>query len=554
MKKNILTVFSVLLLSLSHAQEFEKNQLVIKIKKGFFSKQKFDAAKNITGIQSLDQLNQNNVIRKMVPIGRIEDTTSLLLEFNSDTDVVSVLKIYAENPAIDFAEPNYIAHGAGVKGADTFSTFPNDSYFLSRQWGLYNNGTFSASGMTTATDADVDMELAWDVETGNPNMIIAVSDSGLNMSHEDIAARVWTKPVEIIDGIDNDGNGLIDDYRGWDWVSNDNNPTDDHGHGTNCSGIIGSIANNGKGYAGVNWNSKIMPLKVLNSSNSATYAAMANSLYYAVDNGAKVVSMSIGGSSTSSLIANAISYMKTNNVLLVACMMNNNNEVANYPAAYSTAYDNVIAVGSTDANDKRTQPFFWSSTSGSSYGNHINVVAPGNYIYGLGIDSNTSYNSYWGGTSQATPLVAGVASLILSKKPTLTPAQVRNILQLTAEDMKGVPAEDTAGFDKYHGWGRINAYAALNSVVLNTSDIEKEDQLRIINPVVNGYLEIINRKKLKGSTNITISGFEGRMIYNQNLNIVEGKNLIPLHDIPAGGYMLTVENKEFSKIFKILVK
>ncbi|WP_294311224.1 S8 family serine peptidase [uncultured Chryseobacterium sp.] len=554
MKKNILTVFSVLLLSLSHAQEFEKNQLVIKIKKGFFSKQKFDAAKNITGIQSLDQLNQNNVIRKMVPIGRIEDTTSLLLEFNSDTDVVSVLKIYGENPAIDFAEPNYIAHGAGVKGADTFSTFPNDSYFLSRQWGLYNNGTFSASGMTTATDADVDMELAWDVETGNPNMIIAVSDSGLNMSHEDIAARVWSKPAEIIDGIDNDGNGLIDDYRGWDWVNNDNNPTDDHGHGTNCSGIIGSIANNGKGYAGVNWNSKIMPLKVLNSSNSATYAAMANSLYYAVDNGAKVVSMSIGGSSTSSLIANAISYMKTNNVLLVACMMNNNNEVANYPAAYSTAYDNVIAVGSTDANDKRTQPFFWSSTSGSSYGNHINVVAPGNYIYGLGIDSNTSYNSYWGGTSQATPLVAGVASLILSKKPALTPVQVRNILQSTAEDMKGLASEDTAGFDKYHGWGRINAYAALNSVVLNTSDIEKEDQLRIINPVVNGYLEIINRKKLKGSTNITISGFEGRMIYNQNLNIVEGKNLIPLHDIPAGGYMLTVENKEFSKIFKILVK
>ncbi|WP_294333468.1 S8 family serine peptidase [uncultured Chryseobacterium sp.] len=554
MKKNILTVFSVLLLSLSHAQEFEKNQLVIKIKKGFFSKQKFDAAKNITGIQSLDQLNQNNVIRKMVPIGRIEDTTSLLLEFNSDTDVVSVLKIYGENPAIDFAEPNYIAHGAGVKGADTFSTFPNDSYFLSRQWGLYNNGTFSASGMTTATDADVDMELAWDVETGNPNMIIAVSDSGLNMSHEDIAARVWSKPAEIIDGIDNDGNGLIDDYRGWDWVNNDNNPTDDHGHGTNCSGIIGSIANNGKGYAGVNWNSKIMPLKVLNSSNSATYAAMSNSLYYAVDNGAKVVSMSIGGSSTSSLIANAISYMKTNNVLLVACMMNNNNEVANYPAAYSTAYDNVIAVGSTDANDKRTQPFFWSSTSGSSYGNHINVVAPGNYIYGLGIDSNTSYNSYWGGTSQATPLVAGVASLILSKKPALTPVQVRNILQSTAEDMKGLASEDTAGFDKYHGWGRINAYAALNSVVLNTSDIEKEDQLRIINPVVNGYLEIINRKKLKGSTNITISGFEGRMIYNQNLNIVEGKNLIPLHDIPAGGYMLTVENKEFSKIFKILVK
>lgn len=297
-----------------------------------------------------------------------------------------------------------------------------------------------------------------------------------------------------------------------------------------------------------------MPLKVLNSSNSGSYAAMANSLYYAVDNGAKVVSMSIGGSSTSSLLANAISYMKTNNVLLVACMMNNNDEVANYPAAYSTVYDNVIAVGSTDANDKRTQPFFWSSTSGSSYGNHINVVAPGNYIYGLGIDSNTSYNSYWGGTSQATPLVAGIASLILSKKPTLTPAQVRNILQSTAEDMKGLPSEDTAGFDKYHGWGRINAYAALNSVVLKTSDIEKENELKVINPVTNGYVEIYNGGKLRGNTNIMISGFDGKMIYNQNVDLQEGKNLIPVTVMITGSYLLTVENKGFKKIFKILVK
>lgn len=554
MRKNILTVFSVLLLSFFHAQEFEKNQLVIKIKKESFSKQKFDVTGNTTGIQSLDRLNQHYMIRKMVPVGRIEETASLVLEFNSDVDVASVRKIYAENPAIEFAEPNYIAHGAGVKGADTFSTFPNDSYFLSRQWGLYNNGTFSASGMNTTADADVDMELAWDIETGNPDMIIAVSDSGLNMSHEDIAARVWSKPAEIIDGIDNDGNGLIDDYRGWDWVNNDNNPTDDHGHGTNCSGIIGSIANNGKGYAGVNWNSKIMPLKVLNSSNNATYAAMANSLYYAVDNGAKVVSMSIGGSSTSSLIANAISYMKNNNVLLVACMMNNNNEVANYPAAYSTTYDNVIAVGSTDANDKRTQPFFWSATSGSSYGNHINVVAPGNYIYGLGIDSNTSYNSYWGGTSQATPLVAGVASLMLSKKPTLTPVQVRNILQSTAEDMKGLPSEDTAGFDKYHGWGRINAYAALNSVVLKASDLEKEGELKVINPVTNGYVELHNSKKLRGNTDIMISAFDGKTIYHQNIDLQEGKNLIPVTGMVIGSYLLTVENKAFKKIFKIVVK
>ena len=556
MKKNIFTLLSTLLLSLCGAQDFEKNQLVIKVKNESFNKGKYDLAKNTIGVQSVDRLNNEYVIKKITPIGDVNFTTSFLLEFKNDTDIVSVAKIYAEDSKIAFAEPNYIAHGAGVQGNTNLSTFPNDTFFSSRQWGLYNTGTFVGSGMTTTADADVDMELAWDIETGDPNMIIAVTDSGINFSHEDFAGRIWSKSTEIMgDGIDNDGNGLIDDYRGWDWVNNDNNPTDDHGHGTNCTGIIGSSANNAKGYAGVNWNSKMMPLKVLNSTNSGTYANMANSLYYAANNGAKIVSMSIGGTSSSTLLANAISFLKTNNVMLVACMMNNNNGVANYPAAYSTTYDNVMAVGSTDANDKRTQPFFWSTTSGSCYGSHINVVAPGNYIYGLGIDSNTSYSSYWGGTSQATPLVAGVASLIFAKNPTLTPAQVRNILQNTAEDMKGIPSEDTAGFDIYHGWGRINAYSALNSASLSSTEVVNAfSSIKIINPVSNGYLEIYNNKKIKGTTRITVSGFDGRQIFSQTIDLKEGKNSIPMHGIVTGSYILSLENKDYQKIFKIIKK
>ncbi|MBD8083487.1 S8 family peptidase [Chryseobacterium caseinilyticum] len=556
MKKHIFTIFSTLLLSLCNAQDFEKNQLIIKVKNESFNKGKHDLAKNIIGVQSVDRLNNEHLVNKITPIGDVDFTTSFLLEFKNDIDVASIAKIYGEDSKIAFAEPNYIAHGAGVQGNASLSTFPTDTFFSSRQWSLYNTGTFVVSGMTTTPDADVDMELAWDIETGDPNMIIAVADSGINFSHEDFAGRIWNKPTEIIgDGIDNDGNGLIDDYRGWDWVNNDNNPTDDHGHGTNCTGIIGSAANNAKGYAGVNWNSKMMPLKVLDSGNNGTYANMANSLYYAANNGAKIVSMSIGGTAPSAALASAINYLRTNNVLLVACMMNNNNQVSNYPAAYSTAYDNVIAVGSTDANDKRTQPFFWSTTSGSCYGTHINVVAPGNFIYGLGIDSNTSYGSYWGGTSQATPLVAGVASLIFAKNPTLTPAQVRNILQTTAEDMKGIPSEDTPGFDKYHGWGRINAYTALQSTVLSSHEVVNDHfAIRIINPVSNGNLEIYNNRKIKGTTRITVSSFEGKQIFNQTLDLKEGKNSVQMKGIITGSYILNFENKEYQKIFKIIVK
>lgn len=551
-KTIFLSVFS-LIFSLFHAQDFENNQLIIKLKKNNFNQQKSRISEKTLGVSSVDNINLGLGVSKISPIGNPEHTTTFLIEFGGTQEVSSALKMYKNDMNIEYAEPNYIAHGAGVKGIDMASTVPNDTYFY-RQWGLYNDGTFSVSGMTTTSDADTDMELAWDIETGDPNMIIAVPDTGLNMTHEDIINRLWNKSSEIMDGIDNDGNGLIDDNGGWDYVNNDNKPIDDYGHGTNCIGILASSANNAKGYAGVNWNSKIMPLKVLNSNNSGNYYNMAQSLYYAADNGAKIVSMSIGGTSASTMLSDAINYLKTRNVLLVVCMMNNNNEVPNYPAAYSLTYDNVIAVGATDANDKRTQPFFFSNTSGSNYGNHINVVAPGNYIYGLGISSDTSYNNYWGGTSQATPLVAGIASLILAKNPSLTPAQVRGILQTTAEDMKGLSAEDTTGFDKYHGWGRVNAYAALNSPLLSNKEIKSNSVLKIINPVQNKNVEIYSDRNFTGITTIAILSFDGKQILNKNITITNGKNSIPLNEIVPGNYILTIDNKDFRKVIKISVK
>lgn len=538
----------------SQNQNFVKGEILIKLKESNRGKIYLNSASKSLGINSLDQLNRAHKVKNIEAIGNYQKTLTFLVQLNSTEEVGQLCKIYSGNENVEFAEPNYIVSLAGERGVD-MTTTPNDTYFASRQWGMKNNGSFTVSGMTmgVTAGADVKMTEAWDIETGDPNMIIAVSDTGVNFTHEDISARIWNNTADPVDGIDNDGNGYIDDFQGWNWVSSNNNIKDDHGHGTNCAGIFAATSNNAKGYTGANWNSKIMNLKVLGSDGTGSYASMANSLYYAVDKGAKVVSMSIGGTGTSSTFENAINYMKTHNVLLVVCMMNTNSEVTYYPAGYSLTYDNVIAVGSTDADDKRTHPFFWSTTSGSNYGTHINVCAPGNYIYGLPHNSNTGYNSYWGGTSQATPLVAGIASLILSKKPSLTPAQVRSILQQTADDQVGLPSEDTPGFDKYHGWGRVNAFKALQKA-LAVNDVSVTNGVQVINPVKNKKIQIINQLNDRGIAEITIYSFDGKLILSQKINVQKGRLEIDANQLSTGNYILNYHSVEYKKSFKITIQ
>ncbi|RXR18969.1 T9SS type A sorting domain-containing protein [Flavobacterium amnicola] len=533
----------------SQKLNYVENQLIIGL---HANPTQFNSNTNTFGIPAIDDLNQKYAVVDVEIIGNTKEATTYLITFSDTRDISAATKEYQTVKEIAFAEPNYLAEAGGVRGTNTF-LFPNDLYF-SRQWGLYNDGSFTVSGMpySSVFDADVDMELAWNIETGDPNLIIAVSDSGLNMTHVDIASRVWNKASEPIDGIDNDGNGLIDDYRGWDWVNADNNPTDDHGHGSNCAGIIGTVSNNSIGYTGANWNSKIMPLKVLNNANSGTYANMANSIYYAVDNGAKIISMSIGGSGASTLVSNALDYANTNGVLFIACMMNFNNNTTYYPAGYATTKSNVMAVGSTNSNDQRTNPFFWSGTSGSNYGNHINVVAPGNYIWGLGIANNTDYNSYWGGTSQATPLVAGIASLLKSKNPALTPAQMRTIIMNTAQDQVGIASEDIPGWDTYMGSGRVNANSALTQVMLGVDSFNAfADRISIVNPVQNKELKIITSDHLSGMYSFSLINLQGQKIQEEKRILNSGSNTIPF-PYAKGNYILTVKGEKYTKVFKIV--
>ncbi|MFT4668249.1 MAG: subtilisin family serine protease [Cryomorphaceae bacterium] len=540
MKKVIYALFCILFSNLILAQgseNYTQNQLIIKFKadadydlKNCLLKQKFRNS-------VLDALNREYQVEKIKIIGNKKIGDTYILIFKEDQNIEQLIRVYENTFLFEYVEPNYIGTGGGKKAS--FQTSQDDTYF-SRQYGLYNDGTFSLS--PAMDDADIDMELAWEIEQGDPSIIVAVLDAGLRMGHPEFAGRIWNNSLEMNDGTDGDDNGFIDDIEGWDFANDDNDPTDDHGHGTNVTGIIGANANNNLGYAGVDWNCKLMVCKILDQNGSGLYSWWTDAIYYAVDNGAKVINMSVGGSGFSNSMQEAVDYAYNGGVTIVACMMNENNQVSYYPAKYQ----NTIAVGATDASDIRAAPFFWSSESGSNYGAHIDVVAPGNYIYGLSYSSNTNYNSYWGGTSQATPLVTGLSALLLSQDPGRTPDDIRAILRDTAEDQVGDTLEDVEGFDVYYGYGRVNAHQALlESVLSNNQSYGDDSQVSIFPNPSSDYLYVQCEIAFD---EISIVNLAGAVLYRKEILSRSELLKIDISDLPKGLYIVSVSEKDTKMI------
>ncbi len=254
-------------------------------------------------------------------------------------------------------------------------------------------------------------------------IVVAVLDSGVDYNHADLSSNIWTNTKEIPDnGIDDDFNGYVDDFYGWNFVSNNNNTLDVYGHGTHVAGTI-AAANNDFGVTGIAYNAKIMPVKVLGDDNKGTYSGFSQGIYYAVNNGAKVINMSLNGTVPDSGLEAAIQYAASMGVIVVMAVGNSAGLTPLYPAYYATNWG--LAVGAVDSNKNLAD---FSNRAGSDF-NMAYVTAPGVSVYST--LPNQTYGFY-NGTSMAAPHVAGVAALILSANPSLTGSQVREIVAQTA--------------------------------------------------------------------------------------------------------------------------
>ncbi len=376
---------------------------------------------------SLDNFLKNNGLNyQQVKVSR---NGYVLIEKNN-LPTTSRLKNYS---AADFQKITGVDQSEDNGSYQLFATIPNDYQYSREQWNMQNIG----------------METAWDETTGSNNVVVAVIDTGLKMGHEDLANQVWSNTGEIPDnGLDDDLNGYADDVHGYDFVNNSNNPADDYGHGSAVASIVGAEGNNGVGMAGINWQTSIMPLKVCDAGGWCTWWSVAEAIYYAADNGAKVINLSLGGYYDSFYMRNAIEYAANKGVTIVAASGNEYGQEISYPARYSQ----VIAVGAVDKNDVKADF--------SNAGPELALVAPGVSVYTAYADNDTSYQT-WSGTSFAAPHVAGAAALLLSYKADLSSNQIKNYLYSSAHQVAGMAGQT---WTAEYGFGRLDVSAAISQI------------------------------------------------------------------------------------------
>ena len=351
---------------------------------------------------------------------------------------VAALETLRSDSRVAFAELDYAVHATGV-------ITPNDPGWAN-QWG----------------PAKIEAPVAWSIVTGTSDIIVAVLDTGIHLAHQDLVGNLWTNPGEAPDnGSDDDGNGKADDFWGWhfyhEWAWNgkqytylpmeDDNVADDHGHGTHVAGIAGARINNGVGVAGMAGGSRLLTVKVLDQYGNGWYSDVAQGIVYAVDNGAQVINLSLGGTPSSETLQEAVDYARAHGVLVVAATGNNGGAVL-YPAAC----EHVLSVAATDQSDTRA--------SFSNHGPQVDVAAPGVGIYSTWPWAGGYFVK--SGTSMAAPHVSGLAALIMSARPDLAMARVTEIITTTATDVNG---GDLLGWDEYLGWGRIEAGQALSAAI-----------------------------------------------------------------------------------------
>jgi PKD repeat protein len=355
---------------------------------------------------------------------RIEALGVDVLRLPPGLSVERAVKVFRQMAEVEFAEPNYILRIAEI----------NDPGLDKNQW----------------APKKIEARAAWETmpTPGDPAIIIAVVDTGIDYRHSELVPNMWENPGEIPgNGLDDDNNGYVDDVQGWDFINGDADPLDDHSHGTHVAGIAAADDNdNPDGLVGICPDCNLMAVKVLAADGAGPLDKVANGITYAVDNGARVINLSLTGPFPASTLESAVNRAWDQGVVVVAAAGNDGAETLRYPAAYA----NVMAVASTNADDHR------SCYSNYSDG-YIDVAAPGEAIYSTLPKDESGKDAYgvYSGTSMAAPHVSGLAGLLFSQDLARTNAQVRDLIETTTEDL------GPTGTDAYFGTGRINAHRAV---------------------------------------------------------------------------------------------
>ncbi|MBI5049872.1 MAG: S8 family serine peptidase [Nitrospirae bacterium] len=431
------------------AADYVQDEVIIKFKKGISQREANDANSKV----------QAALTRK---IDRPSEVYHVRLPRN--ITVTDAIKEYMKDANVVYAQPNYIYR--------TCLTPDDTNYNL--LWGLNNTGQ-TVNGTSGTSDADIDAPAAWDFTTGSASVIIAVIDTGIKLTHTDLSANIWSNTGETAgNSTDDDSNGYADDVNGWDFVNDDNDPSDDCGHGTHVAGTIAAVGNNATGVAGVMWTAKIMALKALGGTDcSGTTADLASAITYAINKGANIINLSLGMDSADLTVFNAIDSARTSGILVVAAAGNGGSDNIGddddatpfYPASYTLA--NIISVTATNQNDRLA--------SFSNYGAaSVDLGAPGVNIYSTvpkvsecpydtsSLCSDTDYN-YSNGTSMAAPQVSGTAGLIWSANPTYTYTEVKNAILSNVTTLPQFSCKVLSG-------GRLNAYQAVSGLVSGTAN------------------------------------------------------------------------------------
>jgi hypothetical protein len=506
--------------------EFSATRLIVKLKPEVDKKIILGQIKGTitTGLAQLDSLNLKFKVKKQEKLFKEFKGTALksdklssvyILEVPKGTDLEEMKREYEGRSEVEYAELDY--------KLELFEA-PNDSLFP-QQWSLNNTGQGylginripGDSNDTqvikySTVDADIDALEAWERNDEVTIPLVGIIDTGLDLDHEDLAANIWTNPGEIPgNGIDDDHNGFVDDFYGWDFSGNepdsileDNDPTDYFGHGTHCAGIVAAVRDNGIGVSGINTPCKIIAIKFFPNS---FFSLGAKSIIYAADMGCDIINMSWGGPYPSKVIEEALDYAIGKGVLPVAASGNSGGEDYLYPASLPQ----VFTVGASNSDDEVT--YF------STYGNYIEVVAPGEDILSLRADSTDMYgvppggasgiepnvhivNEHYylaDGTSMASPCAVGVAAYILAASPGISNERVKEIIQESADDFPPL------GWDIYSGYGRVNLNSALQLLSGRLAKIDYPYE----NALVSGDVAIIGTASGDSFQNYVLEYGEG---------------------------------------------